>query len=150
MTILVIGCTINLIDTRTLSATHGLYKRKEVLLSIRVDVRKFTKIEKASIKTGDFSLFVGDNNSGKTLMMELMYGIVNTISNWNVKIGCAKITEMEDITYIRFSSEWFAEMESSINNYLRDNKRGFLLECFSMEIPVEEITIHFEAAEEVF
>lgn len=64
LTILVIGCTINLVDTRTLSATHGLYKRKEVLLSIRVDVRKFTKIEKASIKTGDFSLFVGDNNSG--------------------------------------------------------------------------------------
>ncbi len=119
-------------------------------MSIRVDVRKFAKIEKASVKTGDFSLFVGDNNSGKTLMMELIYGIINIISDWNVEIGCAKITEMEDITYIRFSGEWFAEMESSINTYLRDNKRSFLLDCFSMEIPLEEIKIHFETAEEVF
>lgn len=119
-------------------------------MSIRVDVRKFAKIEKASVKTGDFSLFVGDNNSGKTLMMELIYGIVNIISNWDVEIGCAKITEMEDIIYIRFSGEWFAEIESSVNSYLRDNKRSFLLECFSTEIPVEEITIHFENAEEVF
>lgn len=119
-------------------------------MSIRVDVRKFAKIEKASVKTGDFSLFVGDNNSGKTLMMELMYGIVNIISNWDAEIGCAKITEMEDIIYIRFSGEWFAEIESSVNSYLRDNKRSFLLECFSTEIPVEEITIHFENAEEVF
>lgn len=119
-------------------------------MSIRVDVRKFAKIEKASIKTGDFLLFVGDNNSGKTLIMELIYGIISKISDWNVEIGCAKITEMEDITYIRFSSEWFAEMESSINSYLRDNKRSFILECFSTEIPVEEITIHFEDVEEVF
>lgn len=119
-------------------------------MSIRVDVRKFAKIEKASIKTGDFLLFVGDNNSGKTLMMELIYGIISKISDWNVEIGCAKITEMEDITYIRFSSEWFAEMESSINSYLRDNKRSFILECFSTEIPVEEIKIHFEDVEEVF
>lgn len=125
-------------------------KEKRIHLSIRVDVRKFAKIEKASVRTGDFSLFVGDNNSGKTLMMELMYGIINIISNWNMEIGCAKITEMEDITYIRFSGEWFAEMESSVNSYLRNNKRSFLLECFSAEIPVEEITIHFETAEEVF
>lgn len=119
-------------------------------MSIRVDVRKFAKIEKASVKTGDFSLFVGDNNSGKTLMMELLYGIVKMISDWNVEIGCAKITEMEDITYIRFSGEWFAEIESSVNSYLRDKKRSFFLECFSIEIPVEEISIHFETAEEVF
>ena len=119
-------------------------------MSIRVDVSKFAKIERASIRTGDFTLFVGDNNSGKTLMMELIYGIMDTISNWNVEIGCAKITEMEDIIYIRFSSEWFAETENSINSYLMDNRRRFLLECFFVEIPVEEITIHFENAEEVF
>lgn len=119
-------------------------------MSIRVDVREFAKIEKASVKIGDFSLLVGDNNSGKTLMMELIYGVIRKISDWNVEIGCAKITEMEDITYIRFSSEWFAEVESSINSYLRDKKRNFLLECFSTEIPTGKIMIHFEDAEEVF
>lgn len=119
-------------------------------MSIRVNVRKFAKIERASVKTGDFLLFVGDNNSGKTLMMELMYGIINMISEWNAEIGCAKISEMEDIAYIRFSGEWFAEMENNINRYLKENKRSFLLDCFSAEIPVEEITIHFENAEEEF
>lgn len=119
-------------------------------MSIRVDVKNFAKIERASIKAGDFSLYVGDNNSGKTLMMELVYGIVDTISNWDLEIGCARITEMEDVIYIRFASEWFTEMESSINSYLRDNKRRFLLECFSTEIPVEEIVIHFDVPKEVF
>jgi hypothetical protein len=119
-------------------------------LSIRVDVRKFAKIENASVKTGDFVMFLGDNNSGKTLMMELMYGIINMISDWNVEIGCAKITEMEDITYIKFSSEWFAEIESIIDNYLKNNRRSFLLECFSIEIPVEEIAVHFEMTEKEF
>lgn len=119
-------------------------------MSIRVDVKKFAKIEKASVKISDFLLFVGDNNSGKTLMMELVYGIVNIISNWDAEIGCAKITEMEDITYIRFSGEWFTEIESSVNSYLQENKGSFLLECFSTEIPAEEITIHFENLEEVF
>ncbi len=136
-------------DTGMFSINKAL-QEKRILLSIRVDVRKFAKIEEASIKTEDFTLFVGDNNSGKTLMMELMYGIVNTISNWNAEVGCAKITEMEDITYIRFSAEWFAEIESSVNSYLRDNKRSFLLECFSIEIPAEEVKIHFETAEEIF
>ncbi|MCH5340944.1 MAG: ATP-binding protein [Acetatifactor sp.] len=102
------------------------------------------------MKISDFLLFVGDNNSGKTLMMELVYGIVNIISNWDAEIGCAKITEMEDITYIRFSGEWFTEIESSVNSYLQENKGSFLLECFSTEIPAEEITIHFENLEEVF
>ncbi len=119
-------------------------------MSIRVDVRKFAKIENASVKTGDFVMFLGDNNSGKTLMMELMYGIINMISDWNVEIGCAKITEMEDITYIKFSSEWFAEIESIIDNYLKNNRRSFLLECFSIEIPVEEIAVHFEMTEKEF
>lgn len=119
-------------------------------MGIRVDVRKFAKIERASIKVDDFSLFVGDNNSGKTLMMELVYGIMDTISNWSAENGCAKITESEGVTYISFSGKWFAELENSINSYLRDNKRNFLLECFSVEIPVEEITIHFEIPEEEF
>ncbi|MCM1189494.1 MAG: ATP-binding protein [bacterium] len=119
-------------------------------MSIRVDVSKFAKIERASVRTGDFLLFVGDNNSGKTLMMELLYGIINIVSEWNVEIGCAKSAEQGDITYIRFSHEWFAEIESRVNSYLRDNKKKFLLDCFSVEIPVEEITIHFESAEEVF
>ncbi|MCM1046222.1 MAG: ATP-binding protein [Candidatus Gastranaerophilales bacterium] len=119
-------------------------------MSIRVDVKKFARIEKATIKLGDFSLFVGDNNSGKTLMMELIYGIINLISEWSVEIGCAQSTEAEDVSYIRFSGEWFTEMEKHINSYLRDYKRSFLLECFSVEVPAEEITIHFEVAEKEF
>ncbi len=119
-------------------------------MSIRIDVRRFAKIENASVTAGDFTLFVGDNNSGKTLMMELMYGMIDTISAWNVEIGSAKVTEMGDTVYIRFSGEWFAELEEKINSYLKERKRDFLLKCFAIEIPVGEITVHFENAGEIF
>ena len=119
-------------------------------MGIQVEVSRFAKIEKASIKTSDFLLFVGDNNSGKTLMMELLYGIIDLLSDWKADVGRAKITEMEEVTYIRFSEDWLAETENSINSYLWKNKKNFLRKYFSAEIPVDEIKIHFDKTEKIF
>ena len=45
-------------------------------------MNKFAKIDNASIYLDEFLLFVGDNNSGKTLLMELLYGV----SRFNKKV----------------------------------------------------------------
>lgn len=41
----------------------------------KIKVKNFAKIEKGTIYLDDFLLFVGDNNSGKTLLMELLYAL---------------------------------------------------------------------------
>lgn len=41
-----------------------------------LDVQKFGKIESASIEVSPFMVFVGDNNSGKSYIMELLWGII--------------------------------------------------------------------------
>lgn len=40
-----------------------------------IHVRNFGKIKKADIDLSDFVIFVGENNSGKTYLMQLIYGV---------------------------------------------------------------------------
>ncbi|MDE6052375.1 MAG: ATP-binding protein, partial [Lachnospiraceae bacterium] len=40
-------------------------------------VEKFGKIESADIEVAPMTLFVGDNNSGKSYIMTLIYGLIN-------------------------------------------------------------------------
>lgn len=46
--------------------------------SYTVNVEKFGKIRKASIDIAPFMFFVGDNNSGKSYLMQLLWGLYNT------------------------------------------------------------------------
>lgn len=42
-----------------------------------VHVKKFGKIEQADVEVAPMTLFVGDNNSGKSYLMTLIYGLLN-------------------------------------------------------------------------
>lgn len=42
-----------------------------------VHVKNFGKIEEADVEIAPLTLFVGDNNSGKSYMMTLIYGLLN-------------------------------------------------------------------------
>lgn len=42
-------------------------------------VRNFGKIKSADINISNFALFVGNNNSGKTLLMELIYSVLDAL-----------------------------------------------------------------------
>ena len=86
---------------------------------------KFAKIEKADIYLDELLLFVGDNNSGKTLLMELIYGIVDLIQKWSADCDNVKRTETEYVKYIRFDQEWYKSVENKINLYLENNKDKF-------------------------
>lgn len=124
--------------------------KKGLVLRIRVDVKHLAKIESATIYLDDLLLFVGDNNSGKTLLMELIYGVIDLICNWKADFGGAKITERESIRYIRLDKEWYSTVENNVNNYLQNNKEKFILESFSSLIPLESVSIKFEDGEDLF
>lgn len=48
-------------------------------MKVIIGVENFGKIKKAEITLGRLLLFVGENNSGKTFMMQLLYGITSAI-----------------------------------------------------------------------
>ena len=43
----------------------------------KLEVLEYGKIERAEIKVAPLTLFVGDNNSGKSYLMSLLWGIQN-------------------------------------------------------------------------
>lgn len=116
----------------------------------KIEVKNFAKIESAEVYLDDLVLFVGDNNSGKTLLMELIYGIVNLISSWKADCSAVKMTETEYVKYIRFGQEWYQDVEKKINLYLKENKDKFIIDNFKSRIPLEYVAIKFEDYEESF
>lgn len=116
----------------------------------KIEVNKFAKIDNASIYLDEFLLFVGDNNSGKTLLMELIYGVVDLIKKWKAECTNVKRTEREDIKYIRFDQEWYKDVENKINVYLEEHKDKFIINNFKSPIPLESIAITFEDYEDFF
>lgn len=52
-------------------------------MELLFEVSNFGKIKRAEITLSDFTLFVGDNNSGKTFMMQLLYGVLKELHNIN-------------------------------------------------------------------
>lgn len=119
-------------------------------MRIKIEVENFAKVENAAIYVDDLLLFVGDNGSGKTLMMQLIYAIVNLICAWEADCSMAKITEREHVKYIRFDSDWYKNVEERINYYLKENSKKFILENFASCIPLEKISVRFEDDEEIF
>ena len=68
----------------------------------KIKVKEFARIESGIVYLDDFLLFVGDNNSGKTLLMELIYGIVELMRSWKADWNNVKMTEREDVKFVRF------------------------------------------------
>lgn len=116
----------------------------------KIEVNKFAKIERADVYLDDFLLFVGDNNSGKTLLMELIYGIVDLIQKWKADYSNVKMTENEYVEYIRFDQEWYKVVENKINLYLKENKDKFVIDNFKSMIPLESVSVKFEEYEDLF
>lgn len=119
-------------------------------MRVKIEVKQFAKIEEAVIYLDEFLLFVGDNNSGKTLLMELIYGIVKLICEWNADSCKAKMIERLGMKQYGFAEEWFKDTEDRINHYLRDDKEKFIMNIFKCNIMLESVTIKFEDYEGLF
>lgn len=119
-------------------------------MRVKIEVKQFAKIEEAVIYLDEFLLFVGDNNSGKTLLMELIYGIVKLICEWNADSCKAKMIERLGMKQYGFAEEWFKDIEDRINQYLRDDKEKFIMNIFKCNIMLESVTIKFEDYEGLF
>ncbi len=77
-----------------------------------VHVKKFGKIEEAEIQAAPLTLFIGDNNSGKSYIMTLLYGLWS-INFWGEYDLCKKSSVYQECFEI--SSHIVNESKKNIN-----------------------------------
>ncbi|MEE1255906.1 MAG: AAA family ATPase [Lachnospiraceae bacterium] len=113
-------------------------------MKIIVGVSNFGKIRKAEIDISNFTVFVGNNNSGKTYMMQLIYGVLTELGYLKIK---------PDISEINYEKKYditakIQYIEKFINNYLKNNKEKIVMKTFHKPIPIDKLYVRLQANEE--
>ncbi|MEI0799263.1 AAA family ATPase [Brachyspira intermedia] len=80
-------------------------------------VKNFGKIKEAEIELSDLVLFIGDNNSGKSYLMTLIYGF----SNYSEEIVSILFQDKDFL----FSLKEYKDIENIINKHLEYNKENY-------------------------
>ena len=73
-------------------------------------VKNFAKIKEAEIELAPFTLFIGDNNSGKSYLMTLIYGLIK--DTYNIINMIFKNKELVN------STEEYSKVKNIINSYI--------------------------------
>lgn len=115
-------------------------------MQIWLGVRNFAKIEEAKVHLGKYVLFVGQNNSGKTFLMQLIQGVIEKLPGF-VDEGCLKILlDEERDTYRSYviSQENSAKLTAYLNKKLQAEKETIVKDIFQKEIPIGALYIEVQ------
>ncbi len=136
-------------------------KKPETLVPWTVAVKNFGKIEQASVTPAPLTLLIGDNNSGKSYLMTLLYGLW-TVNFWNDRYifyenssvyqdcislsrqiweSCKKESEAECI----IQGKRLQAFQELLNELLAQNKEKLLKKLFNRKTSIEELRITFPA-----
>lgn len=121
-----------------------------------VHVKDFGKIEEANVEVAPLTLFVGDNNSGKSYMMTLIYGLLTARFFFDGYDFCEEseayqecyqviekmLTEAHKYIYV-LKGEELKSFQNLLNHILKENKKRFLQRLFSRDMDAELIEIIF-------
>lgn len=130
-----------------------------------LSIENFGKIEKAEIELAPLTFFVGDNNSGKSYLLSLIWGILN-ITDYKIKYlfnlnenitnsePYKKYTDLlKNIKYqYKFNDDDFTNLIELYNLVLSENKKELIQYIFSNNgnrIELGKIHIKFPKAENV-
>ncbi len=99
-------------------------------------VEKFGKIESAKIDINNFTIFIGNNNSGKTQLMELIYGIYQTLPK--LRINYDHIRKKNDLQW-KLDKDDIYTIVDEINRMLNDGKDQIVKNIFRNHIPLSSM-----------
>ena len=127
-------------------------------MSLKIHVEKFGKIKKADIELTPFTLFVGDNNSGKSYLLSLIWALQSSeIMNFlyrdiTVLVNSPiykKLFEIISNSYIE-NKELYEKLDTDVflellNILLEKNKKEFVARIFNHEgIDIEKLAVWTE------
>jgi len=110
-----------------------------------IHVRNFGKIESADIDMSNFTIFVGENNSGKTYLMQLIYGVIDFFLNFKGSfISDINIWQTDsDVSKIEADDEeFFTAFQICVNKSLDENKEKIIEKFFhTKKIKIESLSV---------
>lgn len=110
-----------------------------------IHVRNFGKIESADIDMSNFTIFVGENNSGKTYLMQLIYGVIDFLINFKDSfISDVDIwkTDSDFSTIEADDEEFLTTFQDCVNKFLDDNKEKIIEKIFhTKNITIESLFV---------
>ena len=112
-------------------------------MHIWVGVENFAKIESAKICVDNYTVLVGQNNSGKTFLMQLVQGISNKLEYYVDESIMDKLLVGTHGVFKEYSinSENICILMDSINEKLALEKENIVKEIFGKEISIEKLYI---------
>ncbi len=124
----------------------------------RVIIEEFGKIGYAELEMKPMMMFVGDNNSGKSYLMSLLWGLssvgVPVLIRVNDEIKKSKLYEECEqyvIERIRagegkepLSAEWFGRFWHLLNDCIEQNKDYFVSEIFNKNMHIGKLELTIE------
>ena len=121
-------------------------------MELFLEFEEFGKIQYGKIRINDFSVFVGENNSGKTYVMQLAYAIlqelcqIRKLNMWfTQQTHKNSISDEEILSYSYYN--WLQDM---INIYLAENKDKIIKYYFHKNISIKTLRVEFINIEEKF
>lgn len=120
-----------------------------------IHVQNFGKIESADIDLGDFVVFVGENNSGKTYLMQLIYGLFSSFYNINSneikKLFSELKAESEQITIKNDDLKFYTSFQTALNSYIEQNKNAIIESVFhTSSLTIDSLSVEFNALSDEF
>ena len=130
-----------------------------------IHIRNFGKIESADIDLGNLTIFVGENNSGKTYIMQLIYGLINFFStkefndflgNFKWKYNSEEIireileSNDEDISknILEIKADdrnFYNNFQNALNDFISRNKEKIVEKTFNTRnLSIGSLSIEFE------
>lgn len=109
-------------------------------MEVYISVKNFGKISSARINISNFTVFVGNNNSGKTQLMELIYAVIKHVSALTPDIDIPGIGGI-DAFYV--GEEGIRLLNKQVNEHLAEHINEIVDETFNSSVPIEEVKVEF-------
>ena len=123
-----------------------------VHMQILLGLRDFGKIKSAEVDIGGFSVFVGNNNSGKTYVMQLIYGIRKNLGKYLedgdlYERDLVQMEEQAKAGKITLDAESMKTLEKFLNAVLQKYKEKIILDTFYEKIEIGQISLRYQLEE---
>lgn len=113
-------------------------------MKVMIHISNFGKLEKADVELGKFIVFVGENNSGKTYLMQLIYGFIQRVLNQTDLLSKYDFSDAELSTgEIQIDSHRIYDMQEKLNEEIKQELDDIILSIFKTSIPIETCQLEF-------
>ena len=106
---------------------------------MKLKVENFGKIKSACVELNGYTILVGDNNSGKTYLMQLIYGVINALCN----ITNFTSSLFEEYPF-KVNKENIVEFQADINKWLDDNKNKIVEDTFNNKLIIDSLSLKID------